>query len=409
MKQLLIFCSMLFAISSLAQDIDKQRMKRDVEVAENIISTLLKQEQNSEENSYVFRTDGKVEGNYLEGYGLIFSTAQGSVYAINGYHRGNSKDKSKSEIIVGSGISAYTIRGSKVILDGNAETGKDKKAVVDSLAAVQVQQFKKAAQTFFTDYAYLIGQLQPDEKIMLRNDRYNSHFFGNEFHVAGIRTTSSGNAPAVAAEVNVEDINALRNGKITQEQFIDRIKFTEIMADKTVKPDIKLVASVFDRLYDRDLSQQFTRLGNCNYQRLEGLGAIYHMNFSEEFAFSNLRKHTIIFGDRLENWDDGDVEVIVGDDDEDELEEDEEQSDQEAYDAFITDFKHNMIEYGRMAKSLEADELLIFRLRFNDLDCEDCYENPELSIKAEVLKQFDANAISLDEAVGEIKVTAKQD
>jgi len=402
MRQLLIFCSLLFAISSFAQSLDQKRLKRDIEIAENIISTLFEQESGVAESSYVYTSASQVEGNYLDGYGIVFSTNQSSGFTI---HTGKSK---KNRVIVGRAPQVYIRQGSEVVIQDGQMTDEELQNQLDSIQSIRITKFKNVAQQFFTDYAYLIGQLQPAEKIMLRNDRKTSQLLNAPYFM----DNNSASRQAISAEIAVQDLLDFRDGKISRAQLEQRIKFVETNAESDVSTDIKLLASVFERLYDRDLSQQFMRVGNCNYQVLEGLGAIYYLNFSEEIAFSNARPKVLVFGDRFEIENDGKVEVIVENENElDEPEPDEpepdEDSDEEMYEDFINDFKRNIIEYGRMAKSLSDDELLIFRLRFNDLNCDDCLKNPELSVSAKVLKDFDANKISLAAATDQIKVSAK--
>ncbi|HEY9488091.1 MAG TPA: hypothetical protein VIQ51_07165, partial [Chryseosolibacter sp.] len=53
---------------SFAQSINEERMKRDIEVAENVLATLIKQE--FEQQRTFFGLD--VNGSYQPGYGITF-------------------------------------------------------------------------------------------------------------------------------------------------------------------------------------------------------------------------------------------------------------------------------------------------------------------------------------------------
>src|SRR5688572_24956881 len=52
----------------VAQKIDDERMRRDIEVAENVLSTMIKQEINQQRTFYGM----EIRGTYQEGYGVTF-------------------------------------------------------------------------------------------------------------------------------------------------------------------------------------------------------------------------------------------------------------------------------------------------------------------------------------------------
>src|ERR1043165_6234963 len=68
MKKMLIVWVMLVSTLAFAQNkVDDERMQRDIEVAENILGTLIKQ-QMGKRNFFPY----EVEGSYLPGYGVTF-------------------------------------------------------------------------------------------------------------------------------------------------------------------------------------------------------------------------------------------------------------------------------------------------------------------------------------------------
>jgi len=68
MKKVMIVCVMLMSTLAFAQSkVDEDRMQRDIEVAENILSTLIKQ-QLGKRSFFPM----EVQGNYLPGYGVTF-------------------------------------------------------------------------------------------------------------------------------------------------------------------------------------------------------------------------------------------------------------------------------------------------------------------------------------------------
>ena len=71
------------------------------------------------------------------------------------------------------------------------------------------------------------------------------------------------------------------------------------------------------------------------------------------------------------------------------------------YEPFIDSFKENLIEYGQTVQSLEEDEMLMFRLHFNDFDVDYVVD---VSVEQDILEQYSAGTISLDKAIDKVKV-----
>jgi hypothetical protein len=76
----------------------------------------------------------------------------------------------------------------------------------------------------------------------------------------------------------------------------------------------------------------------------------------------------------------------------------------ELYPRFEADLKDNIIEYGRTLKSLKDEEVLIFNVKVTK--CTGCGipSNLELSVKAQVLKDYNAAKLDKAAAVGRISL-----
>ena len=73
MKRMKIWISVAFMMViqiplALAQKMDDDRMRRDIEVAENVLSTLIKHEINAQRTFFGL----EIRGSYQEGYGVTF-------------------------------------------------------------------------------------------------------------------------------------------------------------------------------------------------------------------------------------------------------------------------------------------------------------------------------------------------
>lgn len=379
-RHLLIAVLLFLTNIGLAQN---SRMTRDIEVAENILATLINQGSNN-------RLGNSVEGTYIDGHGVMF-TIGGSGGVFN-FNFGNAA------VLSGEG-KAYSLKGEVL----------DKIGYPDSLNQVAFANMKNVMKTFITDYAQLLSQLKPNEKILLR---YSPNRLSSRYVISGSAQLffsdsdeeKSTTPKELTAEVVKSAIDDYKSGKISQKQLEERIKFSEKTSTAKKDSELELLGSIFNRLYQGDLSKTFHMLGQPNYEKIEGLGAIFDMRFGA-FAkgLGNNRLYYFDSNDRIRELRKKREEV--------EPDEEEEVNMEERYDAFMDSFKENVIEYGRTVKNLPANELLVFKVELSS--CPDC-EIPrkvEVSVKKSVLEDYDKNKISLEQAIEQItvKTTEKQD
>ena len=67
MKRLTIIILIFISGSAIAQDIDEEKMNRDLEIAKNVLATMLKGESDSWYGS------NSINASYVQGYGVIFT------------------------------------------------------------------------------------------------------------------------------------------------------------------------------------------------------------------------------------------------------------------------------------------------------------------------------------------------
>ena len=232
--------------------IDQERMERDLKIAENILGTL------SNSNNRGFFSSRNVESNYVPDYGVIFSLPQSSMVYVTG--------KSKKGIVVSETSSNDGFR----YVIANSNSNDDLKEVSSKELVDEIDKKLKEQMTLFlVDYADLIGQLKPSDRIMVnvKNNRNNVWM-----HDELVAEKSMGQT----AEITKSDLIAMKSGKASRESTIEKIKFTEVN-DKMEK-DLEIFSSIFSRLYEPELSSTYYASSrNINYERLENLGAIFSM------------------------------------------------------------------------------------------------------------------------------------
>ncbi len=407
MKKVLITVMMMASTWVFAQNkIDEVRMQRDIEVAENILGTLIKQQYG---NRQFFPM--QVQGSYLPGYGVTFrvpSEMFGNMFFMQ------SDDNiwgitAPGEPMPPPGIS-YSYSYNTSSDEGNAEEQAQKakseadrsyqiakrtsprarnskhKVNTDSAAVSYHEKILEAAKIFIADYGDLLSQLQPTEKIVVTNKGEGNNFPKIWMDGSFERTQKQN---LVNVEGTKSDVNQFRQGKITRDQLLAKLKVVNSEISDELQPDLELLSSILNRLYSRDLSKTFFSDGNIYYERLKDFGALYHMqvyasNQVDGFNEDLYDMPTV----RLRDVDQETRDKKV----------------KELYPEFEKNLKDDMLEYGRTIKSLKDNENLIIEI--NLTQCRRCGipSTLELSIKNSALKDYSSGKITKDAALAKITV-----
>ncbi|MEM1328786.1 MAG: hypothetical protein AAGI23_22710 [Bacteroidota bacterium] len=365
--------ALLFSMSLFAQ-IDADRMAKDIEIAENILMKLTQQELQDD----AWHDD--VEGKYIDGYGIVFTIrTMTEAYAF------------------GFGREQIYIRGAKVGIKGGRRIGGVAVLEGDDVEDEQFDRqdiIQRTAERFLTDYAFLIRQLQPDERILLN--------FVDDWEEAAVINPFPGNrrsqrrTATLTAEVEYKYVQDLKMRKLTDEEFLDKVKFSEDAKEEARDPDVEMLITILNRLYDEDLSETFVINDAGEYNTIRGLGTIV-----------DLRVHSA--GDKSSRWeirtDWGSFDMNEENEDcncpdDKEARKEREKEFSEKFEPFIDSFKENVIEYGQTVESLEAGEVLMFHLRFSSFD----NKVIDVTVPQDALINYANGSIKLDKAMDEIKV-----
>lgn len=380
----------LIASPAFAQKIDEARMERDIEVAENILKTLVRQQFDQQRMFFGFN----VEGSYQEGFGVTFrfpadfttpiafnmsgmggdvvwvdEMPRGYTYSVTTREDREAQQKAKEEL-------------ERVRL--KAKTARETEINPDSIRQVYNEKLISAAKDFLVDYGDLISQLSPTEKIVVTNRGDQPRIWVNQFFTSPKRSHLS-------VEITKGDITAHKQGKLTRDQTLKKINVVNTESVDAVEPDLELLSSIFNRLYRSDLSNTFFTDEGIYYERLKDFGAVYYMRVYSSNQLPN---------SRLFNMPTAQLSEV-----------DQEARDKkvkELYPAFEKDIKENIVEYGRTVKSLGDNESLIFNVKLTK--CEGCGipSSLELSVKGNVLKDYASGKVTKEAAIGKISVKKGQ-
>lgn len=367
---------------ALAQQDDEERMNRDIEVAENVLTTLIKQQFSNQRMFFPL----EIKGYYQEGYGVTFTLPADFTTPIVFTTIGQ---ESNNSINVGNGgtyssYSRFEISGEQARENKNAISLKDRSAEkrqlnMDSLRNLYNEKVIDAAKTFILDYGDMLTAVNSQEKITITNQGSQPRAWVNQYFNSSKRSLLS-------IDMLVGDLKQMKSGKLSREQGLSKINVLNTETIDPAEPDLELFASMVNRLYRPDLSKTYFTDNYVYYERLKDFGVIYYLQVisSSEIDYQRYVMPTV----GLTNVDLETRNKKVT----------------ELYPVFEQGVKANMIDYGRTLKSIKDNELLIFEIRMTQ--CPDCGipASLECSVKGKVLKDFAAGAISRNEALQKVMV-----
>lgn len=363
------------SFSTAQAQLDEARMNQDLEIAENILSTLTSQG-SDKSRAYFFGRNSR--SSYVEGYGVIFNLP-----ASEGFFFMDRDDTEAFTIVErrgGNGTSfSYIAPEDKAVIAGKKDGKRSRTLNLDSLQAVSSKRTIEVMQTFLADYADLISQLKPTDHIMVTTRRTIAT---EDFTLFNSRKSDVG----ISAELLKSDLTNFKKGNLTRDQLLTKIAITKEESSTEKVADLELLTSIFERLYKSDLSNTYyVNSRGVQYEKLKNFGVIVSMKVYSSVSDDGLYTIQTLQLDKLTREErDKKVESL--------------------YPEFERSLKDNIINYGRTVKSLLPNEKLMFKV--NLTECKNC-DMPkaiDLSVDASVLLDFDKSKIDLKTAVSKIKV-----
>ncbi|MEX0647391.1 MAG: hypothetical protein WEA56_13270 [Balneolaceae bacterium] len=231
-----------------AQQVDEQRLDRDIRIAEGILTEMFSD--NGNNGSYSFRFPGSqaVNGEYIPGAGVHFTIAAGSSHRIQINTRNNGEDV-------------------QVEVNNHA----------DSDSSEREEEIQQKIIEYFKTYAPLISDLPGNESVRVTyganrpGPGVQVYFFDDNRH------RESG--PAFSMWVRASDLRQFKNGDLNESRFEDRINKYDLTEIEN-KTDLNVFASVLETaLKDAETEHlHVTRKPRADY--LPGLGVYYQLQVS---------------------------------------------------------------------------------------------------------------------------------
>lgn len=255
----------------------------------------------------------------------------------------------------------------------------------DSVFASKIPRMKKVLEKFLAEYTILLSKLKPEEKIWV-NWSIKEDYWGIE---------QGKMACELSSRMVKQDMLDLRAGKLDQAKFVEKIQYsvTRCATQQQSNPDLDIFTAILERLFASDKSFDLYQLGAVNADAVGGFGYVFKLTFSPEIVTALLKSSP-----------DGLAEKNAKPSNK--------QLTQEEIDQQIKGIKEAfpklLLEYGRILKGLQNGEILKV-----DVSISDNYifggitKQLSFVVPQAVIRNFDAEKISMEEAVKQVKVEEK--
>lgn len=386
----LFFLSVLSTQALYAQDnIDANRMNRDINIMENILQELFKTRWEAQGNTVHVKSTGiyfgsrssDIRGTYLPGYGIIFTIPGGPP----GFVSYSDSDEGKSY--------SYTFRYSD-----DASSGK----------TVSEESITQRIREFLREYGSTIGQLSENDRIMVI---YNTQQHIREFpffHSSDDQKKQQ-LLPTISVVAQMKDLQAYRSGNLSKDQLDQRLSISKSDAETNDRLDLKVMANIFETALKEQEGPAFRISGSINYLNLDNFGALFffdshYSSRSGSFFFDMPKISSFSFNDE-----EGKARVEVQRALEAEMSESRKQQEEtteeikQGYDTFINSLKEYLVDYGRTLSSVKANQHILISASISS-SIDEIPERVDLQIKKSVLEAMDKGNTSRDEAMSQIVV-----
>lgn len=394
---LLIFLSWLTSGYAQQGSIDANRMTRDINIMENILEEMFKIQSRSGARSYViagnsiFSSGRDVKGTYLPGYGVIFTIPTGNVpliYSLDNEGEGEA--------------TGYSF----VYSSDEAEDNK-----------VDEETITQKIKEFLKDYGSTIGQLQPDEHVMV----IYGHDLDEEqivlFDSEGERRETT--LPVISVATTKNDLEAYRSGKINVRQFDERISISKLDRNSERRLDLEVMANIFKTAFRESGDESSFRVrGSVNHLKLDNFGALFFfdVSYSSSSSFtSNVfrlraapKPEVQTRGDaksraRVEILRELDREIEEEQKEREKKEKELKVNTRNAFNDFKTQIKEYMIDYGRTLRSVDSDQFVMASITVSSR-VPDIPERIDVQVKKSVLEAVDRGSMSRNDALDRVMI-----
>ena len=255
-KVIMVIIILILPVKILAfQDIDYEKMERDLNIMGKIIDTILEDEM----ESTVKISGGTTRGVYLEGYGVVFMTPVSSSYTLvydGNYFRKERRDRDEEK----------------------RDEERDEKAINDKL--------KERLTDFMANYTDAIKQVSNSDMITLfiNGPRHFGNYYSTGLSSRYRRIEETGRLKPFIMSVQKSDVVNYKRGSLSLNKFKNKVQYSIFGEDDEEKdPKIAEDIKIFKTILETSLEEEYgVNLSSNNIQGayLDNFGVIFQTNLN---------------------------------------------------------------------------------------------------------------------------------
>ena len=261
---LLLFAVFISLISvAAAQTNEAQQRDRDIKIAEGILAEIFDTQSSSKNGFLTGFKNRNVRREYIPGYGVHFTVSSGSNFV---HIRNLSSNDEQIRVEV-----------------KNSDSTGDHTEDLDVI--------REKMNEYMTKYASLISGLSIDETVRVTYASNRNESFRWVIIADHERTVET--EPGLSVWARVSDLNAFKNGRISEQELMNRINSHELDSEENYT-DFNVFASVLETALNSTENKNLRVSRKPQMEYLPGLGVRYRVQVSsrpsfilEEFRFGD--------------------------------------------------------------------------------------------------------------------------
>ena len=284
---------------------------------------------------------------------------------------------------INGALSGITTNGS-IVMNDNGNSSKKQ----DSVFASKIPRMKKVLAKFLAEYTILLGKIKPEEKIWVTWS-IKEDFWGAYQNKRNCE---------LSARITKQDMLELRAGKITPENFDERIQYsiTRCATPRTSNPELEVFSAILERLYSAEVSQNLVQFGAVESEAIGGFGYSFKMNFLSGFldTLIEVQPNGLTNTYRVKSQNRVDSK----------------QEQEEEFNAFKAEFPRQLLEYSRILKDLQPGEILKVDVSVGENDrlwsiaVGDGVKKLSYSLPQALIRDYDSGKLKLEDAVKLVQI-----
>jgi hypothetical protein len=271
-------------------EIDRDLMKRDLEIMESVLDRLLTPESRGN-----FGLSGSsASAFYLPGFGVMIEASGGVNISGNVLYRLNRDNVhgNMATVTVSREDRADSVHGTRSERDAAAERNffygvRGTGGVKDTISQEQrIEDIREKITSFLKNYAGVINQLGPDDRVAV--------IYSNRGHLfmpsLGSREQDEQQFRSLTVVARYSDLEAYRRGRLDDQSLEQNLTVKRVMSGDPVRTDLEIFGRILDTGLKTGDRESISIRGNVSRFHVDGVGALFNLQagMSTRAVFSNM-------------------------------------------------------------------------------------------------------------------------